>query len=62
MMSQVIAGMLIGAVVGSLVTAAYIGICLKEEEEGSRSWIDEAIVRAFSAVEISTRRERYPGN
>jgi len=61
-MNEVVAGMLIGAVLGSLVTAVYLGICLKEDQEGRRSWIDDAITRAFSAVEYSVLEEQPPGN
>ena len=57
MMYEVVAGLLIGAIMGSLVTAAYIGICLKEEQKGKRSWIDDAIARAFSAVNRSVVEE-----
>ena len=59
-MTEVLAGILIGAIVGSLMTAAYLGICLSEEEEGRRNWIDEAITRAFSATEDSVLEERPP--
>ena len=61
-MHEVVAGMLIGAILGSLVTAVYLGICLKEDQEGRRSWIDDAITRAFSAVECSVLEEQPPGN
>ncbi len=61
-MNDVIAGLLIGAILGSLATAAYIGICLKEEQEGERSWIDDAIARAFSAVDGSVLEKQPPGS
>ena len=61
-MNEVVAGMWIGAILGSLVTAVYLGICLKEDQEGRRSWIDDAITRAFSAVECSVLEEQPPGN
>ncbi len=61
-MNEVVAGILIGAILGSLVTAAYLGICLKEDQEGRRSWIDDAISRAFSAVHSSVLEEQPPGN
>jgi hypothetical protein len=57
MMHEVVAGLLIGAILGSLATAAYIGACLKEEQEGKRSWIDDAITRAFSVVNRSAVEE-----
>ena len=59
-MVEVIAGILIGAILGSLVTGAYLGICLKEDQEGRRSWIDDAITRAFSAVDLSVLEEQPP--
>ena len=52
-MTEMVAGMVIGAVIGSLVTAAYLGLCLKVEQENKRSWIDRAIARAFVAVDRS---------
>jgi len=52
-MSDVVAGLLIGIILGSLVTAAYIGICLKEDQESNHTWIDKAIARAFSAARAS---------
>ena len=61
-MNEAVAGLLIGAILGSLVTAVYLGICLKEDQEGQRSWIDDAITRAFSAVESSVLEEQPPGN
>ncbi len=61
-MNEVVAGLLIGAILGSLVTAVYLGICLKEEQEGRRSWIDDAIRRAFSAVDHAVLVEQPPGN
>ena len=61
-MNEVVAGILIGAILGSLVTAAYLGICLKEDQEGRRSWIDDAISRAFSAVDASVLEEPPTGN
>jgi hypothetical protein len=61
-MVEVIAGILIGAILGSLVTGAYLGICLKEDQEGRRSWIDDAITRAFSAVDLSVLKEQPPGS
>ncbi len=61
-MVEVIAGILIGAILGSLVTGAYLGICLKEDQEGRRSWIDDAITRAFSAVDLSVLEEQPPGS
>jgi len=61
-MHEVVAGLLIGAILGSLVTAAYLGICLKEEQEGKRNWIDAAIERAFSAVDRSVLEKQPPGS
>jgi len=61
-MVEVIAGILIGAILGSLVTGAYLGICFKEDPEGRRSWIDDAITRAFSAVDLSVLEEQPPGS
>jgi hypothetical protein len=46
-MYDVWAGLVIGAIVGSLATALYIGVCHSEDSE---SWIDEAIDRAFLYV------------
>jgi hypothetical protein len=60
-MYDVVAGLLIGAILGSLATAAYLGACLKEEQEGKRSWIDDAIARAFSAVDRPVFEEQPPG-
>jgi len=57
-MYEVVAGLLIGSIVGSLATAAYIGICIKEEQEDKRSWIDDAITRAFSVVDRSVLEEQ----
>ena len=59
-MYEVIAGLLIGAILGSLATAAYIGSSLKEEQEAGRGWIDNAITRAFSAVDRSVLKEQPP--
>jgi len=42
------------------MTAAYLGLCLKEQEQDSRSWIDSAIERAFTAVEDSLLEELPP--
>ena len=61
-MVEVIAGILIGAILGSLVTGAYLRICLKDDQEGRRSWIDDAITRAFSAVDPSMLEEQSPGS
>ncbi len=57
-MYEVVAGLLIGAILGSLATAAYMGICLKEEQGNKHSWIDDAITRAFSAVDRSVLEEQ----
>ncbi|MCI0891525.1 MAG: hypothetical protein J4N65_03060 [Chloroflexi bacterium] len=59
-MSVVIVGIVIGVICGSLMTAAYLGLCLKEQEQDSRSWIDSAIERAFTAVEDSLLEELPP--
>ncbi|GMR09723.1 MAG: hypothetical protein BMS9Abin28_0543 [Anaerolineae bacterium] len=60
-MSVVLVGMMIGALLGSLLTAAYLGSCLKEQEQQSnRDWIDKAIARAFSAVEESVLEDLPP--
>lgn len=59
-MSAIAVGMLIGAICGSLLTAAYLGICLKEQDELSGSWIDKAIERAFSSVEDSLLEDPSP--
>lgn len=61
-MNEVVAGMLIGAILGSLVTTVYLGMCLKEDQESQRGWIDDAFTRAFSAVEYSVLEEQPPGN
>ncbi len=59
-MSVIAVGILIGAICGSLLTAAYLGICLKEQDELSRGWIDKAIERAFSSVEDSMFKDPSP--
>jgi len=59
-MSAIAVGILIGAICGSLLTAAYLGICLKEQDELSRSWIDTAIERAFSSAEDSRVEDPSP--
>ena len=59
-MSVVVVGIVIGVICGSLMTAAYLGLCLKEQERDRRSWIDSAIERAFTAVEDSLLEELPP--
>ncbi|MFQ5943017.1 MAG: hypothetical protein ACE5JF_05645 [Anaerolineales bacterium] len=59
-MSEIVAGLVIGAILGSLLTAAYLGICHEEQEQASPDWIDEAIARAFSATEEYSLEDHPP--
>jgi hypothetical protein len=53
-----LAGMVIGAIVGSLLTAYYLSVCHKEETPAETIWIDDAIARAFLYVGLrDTPRE-----
>ncbi len=58
MMSGLIVGVILGLIVGVGLSALYLALSERSQEvQPSEAWIDEAIERAFEAVERKNRLE-----